>query len=489
MRYYFTLTFLGLMLVPLLVSAQTSGRLSTVPPTAAQITLKGVTLVENVNTINHIMTVRSTGTATTDFLVTYIPLRSDTTSSGKTITVGTKISGNPRDIRPYVDWRNNDPLNITGTVVGYENGKLKIEASNIEYRLKGVATKTIVGQVENKNAANNQISVAVKPAKFYTSIQINNINQPNGPALIGASNINSIALGSAVKLVQVWRPDPTTGVPMKLKDLSVTIQAPLPATAVVWVMRIVKDQAGALAVTSGFTHPLTMTAGNKIALQNETDKIVYLKVPNSERDNFVPALTLGYVYVNPGAIYTMGTKIGLSTGVFSPPVTNLRTVTVTKTGNGTITSLPTGINCGSACGAKFADGASVTLTAVASTGSAFTGWSGACSGTSTCTITLDTDKSVRATFGYIVPSHNLSITKVGNGTITSTPSGINCGTQCSSSFNQGTTITLTAVPRADSQFNGWHGACSGANTSCSVTMNTAKNVTATFSPLSPEPLP
>src|SRR5205807_1983670 len=44
------------------------------------------------------------------------------------------------------------------------------------------------------------------------------------------------------------------------------------------------------------------------------------------------------------------------------------------------------------------DGTVVTLTATANPGSTFTAWGGACSGTGTCTVTLDQARSVTATF-------------------------------------------------------------------------------------------
>jgi hypothetical protein len=67
------------------------------------------------------------------------------------------------------------------------------------------------------------------------------------------------------------------------------------------------------------------------------------------------------------------------------------TLTVRKTPVGqilgSVTSTPAGINCGLLCvtaSASFPTGTVVTLTATADTGSTFTGWSGACSGSSTC---------------------------------------------------------------------------------------------------------
>jgi len=64
---------------------------------------------------------------------------------------------------------------------------------------------------------------------------------------------------------------------------------------------------------------------------------------------------------------------------------------------GTIVSDLNGIDCGTTCTSTFASGTSVTLTARPTTGSAFTGWTGACGGTGTCTLTMNAAKSVGAT--------------------------------------------------------------------------------------------
>ncbi len=75
-------------------------------------------------------------------------------------------------------------------------------------------------------------------------------------------------------------------------------------------------------------------------------------------------------------------------------------LTVSKggSGDGTVTSNPIGISCGSACTEDYASGTSVTLTANPSDGFSFKAWSGACSGTGTCTVTMTADRSVTATY-------------------------------------------------------------------------------------------
>ncbi len=75
-------------------------------------------------------------------------------------------------------------------------------------------------------------------------------------------------------------------------------------------------------------------------------------------------------------------------------------VTIDGSGAGSVISVPAGVNCGATCGAYFAIGSTVTLTATAASGSVYTGWSGGCSGaSSTCVVTFNAATSVTATFG------------------------------------------------------------------------------------------
>ena len=74
------------------------------------------------------------------------------------------------------------------------------------------------------------------------------------------------------------------------------------------------------------------------------------------------------------------------------------TVSRAGTGSGSVSSTPAGIDCGADCSETYDYGTVVTLTASADTGSTFTGWSGDCSGTAVCEVTMDAAKSVTATF-------------------------------------------------------------------------------------------
>jgi len=71
---------------------------------------------------------------------------------------------------------------------------------------------------------------------------------------------------------------------------------------------------------------------------------------------------------------------------------------VTKTGSGTVSSVPAGISCGATCSASYTTGTSVTLTATAGGGATFKGWGGACSGTGTCVVSVNALENVSALF-------------------------------------------------------------------------------------------
>ena len=78
------------------------------------------------------------------------------------------------------------------------------------------------------------------------------------------------------------------------------------------------------------------------------------------------------------------------------------------TGNGTVTSSDGSISCGVTCSASFNSGTTVTLTATPASGSVFTGWGGACSGTQRCSVTMNAPQTVVATFIPGVPTADLS---------------------------------------------------------------------------------
>jgi hypothetical protein len=155
------------------------------------------------------------------------------------------------------------------------------------------------------------------------------------------------------------------------------------------------------------------------------------------------------------------------------------TVSKQGAGSGDVSSSPAGISCGYSCDASFDAGTVVTLTASPDAASLFTGWSGDCSGSGSCEVTLDRARSVTATFALKTFTLTVSKSGTGSGAVTSTPAGIDCGDSCQASFSAGGAVTLTTAPDAFSLFTGWAGDCTGSD-SCQLTMDRARSVTATF---------
>jgi hypothetical protein len=160
---------------------------------------------------------------------------------------------------------------------------------------------------------------------------------------------------------------------------------------------------------------------------------------------------------------------------FSAPQQQL---TVTVAGSGGVASNVPGISCPTTCTASFAQGSQVTLYASAAENYQFTGWSGACTGQSTCVVTLNAATSVTATFVQLTQPLTVSVL-TGGGTVASTPGGVSCPTDCLGTFPQGSQVTLNPTAAPGWAFGSWGGACNGS-AACTVTMSQAQQVTASF---------
>lgn len=100
---------------------------------------------------------------------------------------------------------------------------------------------------------------------------------------------------------------------------------------------------------------------------------------------------------------------------------------------------------------------------------------------------LGADDMAGVRFVYPAATTSVSLAVVrqgtGSGSVSSSPAGISCGSDCSENVAPGTTVTLTATPASGSTFGGWSGGgCSGTAPTCGVTVNTSTTVTATFTP-------
>jgi hypothetical protein len=86
------------------------------------------------------------------------------------------------------------------------------------------------------------------------------------------------------------------------------------------------------------------------------------------------------------------------------------------------------------------------------------------------------------TAAFAISLYTLNVSKGGNGSghVTSVPPGIGCGLTCAAAFDYGTIVTLTATPLMATVFAGWSGAVVTTTTPLVLTMDAARQVTATF---------
>jgi hypothetical protein len=176
------------------------------------------------------------------------------------------------------------------------------------------------------------------------------------------------------------------------------------------------------------------------------------------------------------------------TATFQPAYFVL-TVRAAGTGKGTVTG--DGISCysGSTCTASVQNTAPatvVTLTAVPDEGSILTGWTGCTSVVGgVCSVTMSGARSATATF--MPAAWTLTVRTSGTGKGTVTGEGISCysGSTCTVSVpntSPATAVAFTAMPDPGSIFTSWSGCTSVSGNVCSVTVTSARTVTATFQP-------
>lgn len=145
-----------------------------------------------------------------------------------------------------------------------------------------------------------------------------------------------------------------------------------------------------------------------------------------------------------------------------------------------------GIDCGSGttntCSATVLTGSTLTMREMTDPNFTFDGWGGECHGVdAACAVTMDANKSVSGAWSVANVTQLLTVEITGNGKVTGV--GVNCDgpATCTRDAPNGATVILTAEPDNGYVFTGWTGACIGAADTCTVTMDVARTVTATFS--------
>jgi len=236
---------------------------------SGDITLKSVTLSSLVDITQKTFTVTAGGA---DLLVSY--------------TAATKVTGNPTGLTSYSDWQLTDQLNITGSITGYQDGKLKLTAQTIAYNFSNRQLKTITGYVSNVDGVNNIVWVSIKTGNQYNTLEIDKVGVSDGARLIGFNNLNQVTPGQAVSLTQIW--NKTNKNLMKTAAIS-----KLGNKANVHIISL-RRESGNFIVESGYPQPLQLKRGDILIIQNRTGVTLYFKADAADQGKFSPRLTDKY---------------------------------------------------------------------------------------------------------------------------------------------------------------------------------------------------
>ncbi len=272
---------------------------------------------------------------------------------------------------------------------------------------------TAYNAVGYESVYSNEVSIAIAPPQYLLMIS----NPGPGQGTVSGSGINcgdtclaAYNAGTVVSLSAAAAPGSTfngwsgggcsgTGLCTVTMNANVTITAnfittPVPTTVPTTTTTSVK--------------PTTTTTSVPTTISTTSTTSVPTTIPTT---TIPPTTTTSIQPTTSPSIPTTvpPTTAKPTTSTTTVPPTSIQattfSLTINKTGDGsgTVTSLPSLINCGLACSASVTNGTSVTLTATPEPGSIFTGWSGGdCSGTSTtCQVTMGDSKSVTATFAPI----------------------------------------------------------------------------------------
>ena len=156
-------------------------------------------------------------------------------------------------------------------------------------------------------------------------------------------------------------------------------------------------------------------------------------------------------------------------------------LTVVVSGAGSVVSTPSVLSCPGVCQSHFSAGSVVTLVASADTRARFGEWGGCDAVDATaCTVTVTEDRTIRASF---VDRVSLRVQLEGQGTVTSTPTGIDCGDTCVADFDKSMPVTLSADPASSWRFDGWTGAGCGRDGTCALVLEADAVLDANFQEL------
>jgi hypothetical protein len=147
-------------------------------------------------------------------------------------------------------------------------------------------------------------------------------------------------------------------------------------------------------------------------------------------------------------------------------------------GAGSVASDMPGVECSQDCGTQWDQGTTVSLFATPATGSRFVRWTGSCTGSSDCVLSLTQAASTTAIFGPALVAFHASVAGKGK---------VACSPACAREIAAGDPLTLRAVAAKGWKFARWSGGCKGTRATCRPKTTAALSVRATFTKLKAKP--
>lgn len=208
-----------------------------------------------------------------------------------------------------------------------------------------------------------------------------------------------------------------------------------------------------------YTVPL-VSAGGNISSSTFTTKTVTLNATASGTGYLTLLVNLNTAPNQIVNFYLKNVSICQDGGVTPPPTHTLNIISL----NGTVVKNPDKL--------MYNDGENVILTATASSGYSFSGWSGdTTSSSNPITVKMNNDKNLTANYTANPVCYILNINGV-NGVVNKNPD--------KTCYNEGEQVTLTAIPNSGYNFAGWNGDVTGTSNPLTILMNSNKNITANF---------
>lgn len=161
-----------------------------------------------------------------------------------------------------------------------------------------------------------------------------------------------------------------------------------------------------VSATSGPVQPVDITVTPVFGAPVTFSGVTFVSTRLAAGEYDITSTPRGSYTTSPATQRVQVTCDGTASASIVETIAARYTLTAKPTGPGRVTSSPAGIDCGASCVATFDGGTRVMLTATPDPTAIFLGWSGACTGTGSCVVTLSADTIVGAAFEAITVSIN-----------------------------------------------------------------------------------